>query len=103
MPMDDQDDAILKLVRERAETKRRRAALGYELRIAGKSLYDIGGALKHTSIRRIGTGIDRLLPKLRSAHDICELSRVRASLEELKEVELRLAQLDRIASQLGIE
>jgi hypothetical protein len=99
----EQDSAILKLIRERLETKRRSAVLKHELRAAGKSLYDIGVALKHSSPGQIGNRIDYLLPKLRSAQDICELETVQARLEELKKVEMRLADLNRIASEMGID
>ena len=97
------EQEILKLIRERTETKKRSAMLKNELRAAGKSLYDIGGALKHASPSQIGSRIDYLLPKLRSAQDICELGSVQARLEELREVETRLANLNRMASEMGID
>jgi len=103
MAIDEKDDAILRLVRERSEAKRHRAELKRELRETGKSLYDIGGALKYACGGRIGNGIDYLLPKLHSAPAICDLSRVTTMLEELKELETRLAQLNRIASEIGID
>jgi len=103
MTNDKQDDAVLSLVRERIEIKRRRASLKSELRAAGKSLYEIGSALKHASPDRIGSKIEYLLPKLRNAQNIWELGEVRARLEELKEVEARLAHLNRIASGMGID
>lgn len=103
MMIDEQDDAVLKLVRERGEVKRHRAALERELRATGKSLYDIGGALKHACGGRIHNGIEYVLPMLHSVPTICDLSRVTTMLEELKEVETRLAQLNRIASEMGID
>ena len=103
MKTDAQDTAIRKLIRERIETKRRSAVLKSELRAAGRSLYDIGGALKHVSPGKIGSRIDYLLPKLRIAQDICELGSVQARLEELKKIEMRLADLNRIASEMGID
>jgi hypothetical protein len=103
MKTDEQATAVLKLIRERAETKKRSAVLKSELRAAGRSLYDIGGALKHSSPSQIGSRIDYLLPKLRSAQEICELGAVQALLEELKEIEMRLADLNRMASELGID
>lgn len=98
-----QDTVILSLLRERIATKRRRAALKIELRAAGKSLYDIGSALKHASPGRIASKIEYLLPKLRSVQGIWELAEVRARLEELKKVEARLADLDQIAAGMGID
>jgi chorismate mutase len=103
MMIDEQDNAILRLVKERGEAKRRRAALERELRAAGKSLCDIGGALKNSSVVRFRNGIDNVLPKLQSVPAICDLSRVTTMLEELKEVETRLAQLNRIAAEMGID
>ncbi|MGA9673645.1 MAG: hypothetical protein WBQ94_30920 [Terracidiphilus sp.] len=106
MTIGEQDDAILRLVRERGETKRHRAALERELREVGKCLYDIGGVLKHacgSRIRNGRNGIDYVLPKLHSVPAICDLSRVTTMLEELKEADSRLAQLNRIASEMGID
>jgi hypothetical protein len=103
MTIDEQDEAILRLVRERGEVKRQRAALERELRTAGKSLYDIGAALKNASGGRIRNGIDDVLSKLHSVPAICDLRRVATMLEELKVVEVRLAQLNRIASEMGMD
>ena len=103
MKIDEQDTAALKLIRERINAKRRSAVLKSELRAAGRSLYDIGGALKHASPSQIGSRINYLLPKLRSAQISCELGSVQARLEELREVEMRLADLNRIASEMGID
>jgi hypothetical protein len=103
MKTEEQGTAILKLIKERIETKRRSALLKSELRAAGRSLYDIGGALKHSSPGQIGSRIDYLLPKLRSAQESCELGLVQARLEELREVEMRLADLNRMASELEID
>ena len=103
MTIHEQDQEIVKLIRERGETRRRRAALEKELRATGKSLYDIGGALRYACGARIAIGIDYLLPKLQSAPANCDLGRVTAMLEELKEIETKLAQLNRIASEMGID
>jgi hypothetical protein len=103
MKTDEQGTAVLRLIRERIETKRRSAVLKNELRAAGRFLYDIGGALKHASPGKIGNRIDYLLPKLRVAQDICGLGQVQARLEELKKLEMRLADLNRIASEMGID
>ena len=103
MKTDEQGTAILRLIRERLETRKRSAVLKSELRAAGRSLYDIGGVLKHVSPAKIGSRIDYILPKLRTAQGTCELGVVQARLEELKEVEMRLADLNRIASEMGID
>jgi hypothetical protein len=106
MTSDEQEDAILRLVRERGEVKRHRAALEKELREAGKSLYEIGSALKRAcagGMRNGRNGVDYVLPKLHNVPAICDLSRVAAMLEELKKVETRLAHLNRIASEMGID
>lgn len=103
MPTDEKNDEILKLIRERAEARKRRAALEKELKAVGKSLYEIGGALKHVCGGRIGNGIDYVLPKIHSAPPSCDLSTLAAMLEELKRIETALAQLNRMAIEMEID
>jgi hypothetical protein len=43
----EQDEAILRLVKQRGEAKKRKALLENELRTAGRSLWEIGGALRN--------------------------------------------------------
>jgi hypothetical protein len=100
---DERDAAIRGLLTKRGEARRRRAALATELRTAGQSLYDLGGALKHASRSSMGSRVDRILPKLAKVPAVCDLERLKSMLEELKEVETRLAQLNRSASELGID
>jgi len=102
MTLDD-DAAAAQLFRERSEARRHRAALETELRTAGKSLHGIGGALRHLSCANIGNRVDHILRELADAPTICDLGRVRALLEELKELETRLDHLNRCASQMGID
>jgi hypothetical protein len=103
IPADERDAAIRGLLTKRSEARRRRAALANELRLAGKSLYDLGGALKHASGNTIGNRVDHILPKLESVPAVCDLGRLKLMLEELKEVERWLAQLDQNASEIGID
>jgi hypothetical protein len=103
MTMDEKEAAILGLLRNRSEAKRRRLALEGELKTAGRSLYDIGGALKHVSGGTLGNRVDYILPKFAAVPEICDLGKVKEMLEELKELQARLDQLNRNASQMGID
>jgi hypothetical protein len=103
MPADERDLAIRGLLTRRSEARRRRAALATELRLAGKSLYDLGGALKHASGISLGSRVDHILPKFANVPAVCDLGRLKVMLEELKELEARLAQLNRSASEIGID
>ena len=103
MAIDEEAAAIAGLLKKRIEAKRHRAALESELRIAGKSLYEVGGALKNVSCGSMGGRVDHILPMLAAVPAICDLGRVRILLEELKELESHLDQLNRSASQLGID
>jgi hypothetical protein len=103
MTIDEEEVAIAGLLKKRIEAKRRRAALESELRIAGKSLYEVGGALKKVSCGSMGSRVDHILPMLAAVPAICDLGRVKMLLEELKELESRLDQLHHSASQLGID
>jgi hypothetical protein len=103
MTIDEQDMAILRIVKERGEAKRRKVLIESELRAAGESLYDIGGALRHVNDASVQNGVESVLPKLANVPKICDLGRVKLMLEELKELENRLSQLNRSASDLGID
>jgi hypothetical protein len=103
MIIDEQEAAISGLFKKRSETRRRRSELENELRMAGKSLYDIGGALKRLSSGSAGSRVNYILPMLDAVPAVCNLSQVKVMLEELKELETHLAQLNHIASQMGID
>jgi hypothetical protein len=103
VPGDERDAAIRGLLTMRSEARRRKAALASELRMAGKSLYDLGGALKHASGNSLGSRVDHILPKLANVPPVCDLGRLKLLLEELKELESQLAQLNRSASEIGID
>jgi hypothetical protein len=103
MTIEEKEAAISRLLRKRSEAKRRRAALEGELRAAGKSLYDVGGALKHLSGSAMGSRVDYILPKFAAVPPICDLGRVKEMLEELKELQIRLDQLNHSASQMGVD
>lgn len=101
--IDERDAAIAILLKKRAEAKRRRVDLESELRAAGKSLYDIGGALRNVTGGSMGSRVDYILPKLAKVPAICDLGRLRILLEELKEVEVYLAQLKHNASEMEVD
>jgi hypothetical protein len=102
-PAGEGDAAIRGLLTLRSEARRRRAALANELRTMGKSLYDLGGALKHARGNSMGSRVDHILPKLANVPAVCDLGRLRLMLEELKELDARLAQLNRTISEIGID
>ncbi len=102
MTIDEQEVGIARLRGKRSEARRRRVLEG-ELRMAGKSLYDIGGALKHLSGTAMGNRVDYILPKFAAVPAICDLGRVKEMLEELKELQTLLDQLNHSASQMGID
>ena len=104
MSTEEQDAAILRLVKQRGEAKKRKALLENELRTAGRSLWDIGSALK--SVNASGPSQetpDSILPAIAKAPNICRLENIRTMLEELSELEKTLNQLNRSAIQLGID
>jgi hypothetical protein len=104
MSNDERDAAILRLVKTRAEAKRRKNLLETELRAAGSSLYSIG-----TELREIGFSTSAqaspgaILQRVATAPDICELVRVKTMLEELKELNENLKQLAISAATEGID
>lgn len=104
MSGDEQDAAIVRLVKDRGEAKRRRALLESELRAAGQSLWEIGGSLR--SVKAGGSHQESpayILPYVDKAPEICRLDRVKAMLEELRDLEGRISQLNRSAAELGID
>jgi DNA-binding transcriptional MerR regulator len=104
MSGDEQDVAILRVVKQRGEFKKKRTLLQSELRAAGQSLSEIGDILKRfDTSTSLANSIDFLIPQIDRAPDICGLSRIRTMLQELKEVEQTLADLSRTATELGID
>lgn len=100
---DEEESAALgRLVKQRSDVKRRKALLENDLRTAGDSLVNIGSVLRHIS----GGPYDRIADSLlltQQAPSVCGLERVRAMLTELTELHSRLAQLNRAASDSGID
>lgn len=104
MSGDEQDQAILRLVKQRHETKKRKAALQSELREAGQRLWEIGGSLKSVcSESNAGQTPANILSSVKKAPDICGLERIKSMLEELRDAEQTIADLNRSAKELGID
>jgi hypothetical protein len=104
MSNEEQDVAILRLVKQRFEAKKRKTLLENELRTAGQSLSEIGSALK--SVNASGPSQETpefILPQIDKAPSICRLERIKAMLEELRDTQKNLAQLNRSAADLGID
>jgi hypothetical protein len=101
--IDEQDEAIARLVKQRSEARKRKALLENELRTAGRSLWEIGSALK--SIKAEGSFQETpeyILPEIEKAPKICSLDRIKSMLQDLQETQKLLAQFDRGLSELGI-
>jgi len=103
MSGDEQDAAILRVVKQRSEAKKRKLLLESELRSAGDSLYDIGGTLKHISGGLLQGSADHVLAQITKAPKICNLEQIKAMFEELKGLETTLTQLNLTAAGLGID
>lgn len=103
MSSDEQDAAILRVVKSRAEAKKKKALLENELRAAGHALSGIGYGLESIGISSGGHHDPAaIMEKVAKAPDICDLSRVGVMLGELKEVNANLEQLNVTANDLGI-
>ena len=104
MSGDEQDAAILRVVKGRAEAKKRKSLLETELRTAGQSLSRIGSGLagvgSSTAVHQTPAA---LIQQVAQAPDICDLSRIGTMLAELKKVNENLQQLNSAAATLGIE
>jgi|SRR5271154_4753779 len=100
----EQDAAIIRLVKQRGDAKRRRVLLENELRTAGHSLYEIGMALRGIAASgSFNSTPDYVLPKLAKAPEICNMDKIKVMLEELRDLETTLTQLNRSATELGID
>lgn len=101
---DERDAAVLRVVKERSEAKKQKALLESELRAAGRSLASIGSGLSSvSSIGAVHQQPSVILRSVDSAPPICELSKIRAMLAELRDVDENLKQLNATARELGIE
>jgi hypothetical protein len=99
---DEQDVAILRIVRRRSELRKRKALIESELQAAGESLGDIGSSLKHIS----GSFPDHLASiktQLQKAPEICELDRIMGMVAELGQIYAEFIQLNRSAVEAGID
>lgn len=104
MNIDEQDTAIIRLVKQRHEAKKRKVLLQNELRTAGRSLWDIGSRLK--SVDADGPSQDSpeaALSEISKAPPICQLEQIKAMLDELKDLQAILTALNRSALELGID
>lgn len=103
MSNEEQKEAILRVVMQRTEARKRLALLENELRTAGKSLSDIGDGLKHMSAAAYEYKPSYLIPKIDAAPAICGLERIRAMLVEIEETAKTLAELRKTAEEIGID
>jgi len=102
MSGDEQDAAMLRLVKERREVRQRKALIESELQSAGRSLYEIGTLLKHIN-GGLYDPVEQVLPQVEQAPEICGLNRLKELLKELKGAQEVLAQLNRSAVELGVD
>jgi hypothetical protein len=89
MTQQEQGEALLRLIKNRTDARRRKALLESELSAAGRALYEIGD-----NLRRAGA-LDYTLKQIDNAPPICELGKLKAMLTELGEVAETLATLNR--------
>ena len=102
MSSDEQDQAILRIVKKRAELRKRKALIESELQAAGEFFDNIGSSLKH--IRNGNPDwLTDVLTQVHKAPAICELERIKAMIAELKEIYGAFVQLNRSAAELGID
>jgi hypothetical protein len=102
MSSDEQDQAIVRIVKRRAELRKRKALIESELRAAGESLDDIGSSLKHIS-NGTPEWYANLATKIQGSPEICELKRIKAMVNELGEIYGAFVELNRNAAEAGID
>ena len=102
MSDEEQDQAILRIVKNRAEARKRNVLLVSELQAAGKHMETIGAALRHLSEFAMGQNTEYILKEIDVAPSICELGHVRKLVVELAEIKTHLAQLSKMSEELGI-
>ena len=101
--IDEREAELSEIWRARSEVKRRRAVLESEIRAAGESLYDVAGALKKVCEGTMGIRADHILRKFASLPHVCDLRRLEKMLEELKQLQMKLNQLNESAAQIGTD
>jgi hypothetical protein len=102
MSGDEQDAAIIRIVRRRKELRVRKALIESELQMAGDSLNDIGAALRHIS-GSFPEHIASIKVQLQKAPEICELDRIKGMVAELGQIYAEFTQLNRSAAEAGID
>jgi len=102
MSNDEQDQAILRIVRRRKELRERKALIESELRAAGEFLDSISSSLKHIS-GSFPQWPQDILARVQKAPQICELGRIKSMVAELAEIYSAFAELNRHAAELGID
>jgi|ERR1035437_3608742 hypothetical protein len=102
MSNDEQDQAIVRIVKKRAELRKRKALIESELRAAGESLDDIGSSLKHISNGNL-EWYANIGKRIQEAPKICELTRIKEMIDELREIYAAFVELNRNAAEAGID
>lgn len=99
------DAALLRLVKERSESKKSRTLLENDLSLAGNAFCSIGEALRKMNDRNFITTFtpDYVLKEIAKAPEICGLSTIKEKLIEFKELQASLAEFDRRAAELGVD
>jgi len=101
MSPDEQDAAVLRIVKDRAEAKRRRALLESELQAAGKALHVISEALP-----LLGSAVVNIPVLLKLIDENAELlapSKLAQMMKEYADLTTQIADLDASAKAAGIE
>lgn len=100
----EQDAALLRLIKDRSEAKRRKALLESELRAAGKSLGYVGQALSEITASGAYTSSPQyVLQEIDKAPEICGLNKIGEMLIELRDLQVNLTGMDRSARELGVD
>ena len=101
MSPDEQDAAVLRIVKDRAEAKRRRALLESELQAAGKALHIISETLP-----LLGSPVVNIPVLLKLIDENAELlapSKLSQMMKEYADLTAQIADLDASAKAAGIE
>lgn len=101
----EEDAAIVRVLRDRAESKRKRAALESELRSAGTALWKVGGALREIKGSGVASHLtpDGVLSELTRLPEICRLDKIQEMLETLKTLDKHIFDLNQSVSEMGLE
>lgn len=104
MSEDELNAAIVRLVKERSESKKKRASIESEPRSAGRALFSIGNSLREVAADGSWNHTpSAILPEIEKAPEICGLTRIRELLEELQKTSDLIKQLDQSAREMGID